>query len=160
MEQEFQASSTMRKLLAVKYSLLSLTSQLEHEAVRVYVDNFAASRILTVGSAKAHLQNIAINIFTLCLSHNIKLIATWVRREHNQVADYYSKLRDTDDWSIDQTTFNKINERFGRFTIDRFADNLNSKTTRFNSKYFCPNSSAVERSQKTGKGGTLGYVLL
>ena len=143
-DSEQQTSSTTRELLAVQYSLQSLSSRLAHESVTINVDNFAASRILTVGSAKPHLQQIAINIFSICLKHNIKLIATWVPREMNNVADYYSKLRDTDDWSIDDTTFNEINTRFGQFTIDRFADNLNSKLPRFNSKYHCPGTSGVD----------------
>ena len=53
-ELEHRTSSTTRELLAVKYSLESLASKLAHESVRAYVDNFAASRILTVGSAKEH----------------------------------------------------------------------------------------------------------
>ena len=77
-DSEQQTSSTMRELLAVQYCLQSLTSRLAHESVTINVDNFAASRILTVGSAKPHLQEIAINIFRICLKYNIKLIATWV----------------------------------------------------------------------------------
>ena len=110
----------------------------------MYVDNFAASRILTVGSARSHLQEIALSIFQICLSYNIKLIATWVPRELNIIADHYSKLRDTDDWSIDDASFQSIDTRFGHFTIDRFADNLNTKLPRFNSKYFCPDTSGVD----------------
>ena len=65
-------------------------------------------------------------------------------REFNEIADHYSKLKDTDDWSIDKATFNVINGRFGPFTIDRFADNSNTKLARFNSKYFCPNTEGVD----------------
>ena len=72
------------------------------------------------------------------------MVATWVPRELNVIADYYSKFQDTDDWSIDDITFNKVNERFGQFTIDRFADNRNTKLSRFNSKYYCPNTSGVD----------------
>ena len=78
-------SSTMRELLAVQHSLQSLTGLLSNESVRAYVDNFAASRILTVGSARSQLQEIALSIFQICLSYNIKLIATWVpRTEHHR----------------------------------------------------------------------------
>ena len=75
-----------------------------------------------VGSAKPHLQAISITIFKLCLFHNIRLLATWVPRELIIIADHYSKLRDTDDWSIDNNYFRFINDRFGPFVIDRFAD--------------------------------------
>ena len=143
-EAALNTSSTMRELLAVQHSLQSLTGLLSNESVRVYVDNFAASRILTVGSARSHLQEIALSIFQISLSYNIKLIATWVPRELNIIADHYSKLRDTDVWSIDDASFQSIDTRFRHFTIDRFADNLNTKLPRFNSKYFCPDTSGVD----------------
>ena len=34
-------------------------------------------------------------------------------------------------------------KRFGTFTIDRFANNVNRKTERFISKFYCPNTEAV-----------------
>ena len=137
-------SSTFRELLAVKYSLQSLSASFANESIRVYVDIFSASRILTVVSAKIHLQALALKMFQICLNNNIRLLPTWVPRELNYVADYYSKLRDTDDWSIDNRSFENFNKRYGPFTIDRFAENLNTKLPNFNSKFYCPQTSAVD----------------
>ena len=48
------------------------------------------------------------------------------------MADYYSRPNDTGD--IDYETF---------CTVDRIADDKNTKLKRFNSKYYCPNTEAV-----------------
>ena len=74
---------------------------------------------------------------------NIKLIPTWIPREGNQIADFYSKLDDSDDWSIDHRTFNAISSRYGPFTVDRFSDDLNKKLRHFNSRYYVPGTSGV-----------------
>ena len=44
-------------------------------------------------------------------------------------------------WSIDDVSFNIINNKYGPFSVDRFANNLNKKIKKFNSKYFCPEIS-------------------
>ena len=41
-------------------------------------------------------------------------------------------------------SYTKINNRFGPFTIDRFADNVNTKVRRFNSRFYCPETENVD----------------
>ena len=101
------------------------------------------SRIIEVGSTKPHLQQLALDIFSLSVEFDISLQACWISREENTIADSISKYNDSDDWSIDNETFHYIQNYFGEFTVDRFADNLNTKLSNFNSKYHCPNSSEV-----------------
>ena len=81
-----QASSTHRELLAVKNVLNSFGEMLRN------VTNLftSACRVLSVDSAKPHLQNIAIDVFTFCSKFNMKLISQWIPREQNELADYYS----------------------------------------------------------------------
>ena len=74
---------------------------LQKQSVQANINNFTACRVLSVGSAKPHLQNIAIDVFTFCSKFNIKLIQQWIPRERNELADYYSRLKATDYWSID-----------------------------------------------------------
>jgi hypothetical protein len=141
---EITLSSTNRELRAVKYALSSLQSSLAHSSVRVYVDNYATSRILTVGSRRPHLQKIAMEIFKICLHSDIRVLPQWIPRELNSIADYYSKMRDTDDYTIDDQSFQRIDHLYGPHTFDRFADDKNAKTTKFNSKYHCPGSNGVD----------------
>ena len=140
---EQQQSSTYRELLAVKLVLQSYGQILANQSIQVNVDNFSASRILSVGSRKTNLQNLAIDIFYHCMKYNVKLIPCWIPRDENYIADFYSKLTDTDDWTIDEGCFDHINARFGPFTVDRFSSDTNNKVPVFNSRFFVPGTSGV-----------------
>ena len=70
-------------------------------------------------------------------------IPQWIPREQNEIADYYSRIKDTDNWSIDNDSFRFINNLYGPFTVDRFVNNLNRKLRCFNSRYYCPGTSHV-----------------
>ena len=142
-EQEISLSSTHRELLAVKYSLLSFGHLLKNESVQWFSDNVNVARIIQAGSRNEYLQKIAIEIFNLCLTYNIEVQPIWLSRDENQTADSISKFVDTDNWSIDNETFLFIENSFGKFTVDRFADNHNRKTEIFNSKFYCPGNSGV-----------------
>lgn len=61
-------SSTYREVMAVFYVLQSYAERLRHQRVRVFVDNMDSSRILVVGRANPHLQEIADDVFTICLN--------------------------------------------------------------------------------------------
>ena len=73
---ESQQSSTCRELLAVKYMLESYGNLLRNESIQVHIDTFSATRILSVGSTKNHLQKIAIDIFHHCAVKKYKISAT------------------------------------------------------------------------------------
>eukprot|EP00111_Clytia_hemisphaerica_P013786 TCONS_00040574-protein len=142
-KQEIQTSSTFRELLAVKYILMSFPKLLENEIIEWFTDNDNICKIISRGSTRQHLQNLAIEIFNLCLSHNVEIYPTWIPRDMNKTADLISKSMDTDNWSIDNETFNHIIKNYGQITIDRFSDNQNAKSTVFNSREYCPGTSAV-----------------
>ena len=78
---ETGTSSTMRKLLAVKYILLSIEKHLQHEAVLWYTDSWNVSRILQVGSRKDHIQELALEILHLRITRDIKIIPCWILRD-------------------------------------------------------------------------------
>ena len=69
-------------------------------------------------------------------------IISWI--PHNNTAvDAVSKLTDYNDWQTTVEFFQKISEIWGKLTIDRFANNENTKIEKFNSKYWCPGTSNV-----------------
>ena len=119
---EKQQSSTFREVLAVKRVLQSYGDILKKQSFQINLDNFGATRVLAIGSSKDNLQQLAMDIFFYCLRDNIKLTPEWIPRELNHDADYYSKIADTDSWSIGRKCFDFINSHFGPFSVDRFAD--------------------------------------
>ena len=140
---EREGSSTYRELLAVKYVLDSLTTYLKHQVVLWHSDNINVARILEVGSSKSHLQNVSLDIYRSCLKFDIQIIPKWLPREENVLADAISKHIDTDDWSIDDESFEYIQKNLGTFDIDRFAASNNNRVSRFNSRYHCPHTESV-----------------
>ena len=136
-------SSTHRELFAVLYVLQSLSHFLRNESILWYTDNSNIARIIEAESTTKDLQMLALQIFALCIQHSIAIHPTWIPREENALADRISKHVDTDDWSIDIPTFQLVQNELGFSTIDRFADDKNTKHKGFNSKFFCPNSAGV-----------------
>lgn len=127
---------------AISYALTSFVNQIMSKSVLCHTDNYAASRIVSVGSNKLELQDLALSIFDLCSQNNIDLKVIWIPREINVAADKLSKYVDIDDWQLSPSFFAFLNNQWGPFSIDRFADNENTKVERFNSRYACPNSEA------------------
>ena len=97
---DVNASSTYRELKAVFYVLKSYAEKLRHQKVKVFVDNMGTSRILMVGSPKPHLQDIAFDIFSICLNFDFSMESQWLPREENARADLLCRFIDRDDWSL------------------------------------------------------------
>ena len=116
----------------------SFASELVHHTVLWHSDNTNVARIISNGSSKDELQELALDIFETSMKYDIKIIPKWIPREENQIADSISKYHDTDDWGIDGETFQYLQQQFGNFTIDRFADSDNRKVYRFDARFFCP----------------------
>ena len=125
------------------FIIQSFSCLLKKETVVWNTDNFNATQIIKVGSTKEYLQKLALEIYSLCLINDFETITQWIPREFNDFADGLSKTKDNDNWSVDDESFLYIESVFGKLTINRFADDLNTKKERFNSKEFCPFTETV-----------------
>ena len=123
---------------------MSYRKNLISKEVKVYSDNQGACRILSVGSRKPQFQKIAIDIFKISLEHNFILNAQWIPRTENGKADLLSKFIDMNDWQINPSTFILMDAKGGPYTVDRFASHYNFQVSRFNSRFACPGSEAVD----------------
>lgn len=129
-------------MLAIKYSLLSFSGKLTGKNVLWHTDNKNCVHIVNKGSVKDNLQVIALDIHSLCVKHSISLNIQWVKRDLNKLADEYSKMVDVDDYSVSDEFFELLNSMYGPHTIDRFANDYNTKLRRFNSLYWTPTSES------------------
>ena len=142
---EAATSSTEREMLAVLHGLTQMRSVLKNSSINWYTDAKNVARIVRRGSPKPYLANLAVAIYHITRKNKINLNMIWVPRDQNQEADFWSRVRDFDDWGISQIWFERICEYLNFVpTIDRFADNSNKKTARFNSRFFHQNSEAVD----------------
>lgn len=76
---------------------------------------------------------------------NIRIIPIHLLREdpRTKIADDGSKTVDTDDWQVDDQTFQRNQKKYD-YTIDLFASDRNSKCKRFYSNFYCPDTSGID----------------
>lgn len=139
-----ERSSTWRELFAIKLAIECFYSYFAGFDVKIFVDNQAVPYIVRKGSMKEHLQCLALQISELCSKYKIGLYPIWIPREHNALADFYSKCKDYDDWAISPVLFSSLCKIFGSPTLDIFASSENSKTPRFFSRFWCPDSVGAD----------------
>ena len=68
----------------------------------------------------------------------------WIPRSLNEKSDLLSHVIDHGDRAISDHIFYRLEHLWGPHSIDRFADHLNCKLLRFNSKYWVPGSENVD----------------
>jgi hypothetical protein len=143
-EYEASLSSTWRELKAVAAVLNSFAPKLAGHRVKWFTDNQNVVRIVEAGSKKQHLQIIALSIFETCLQQSIRLDMEWIPRSLNDKADYISRIRDFDDWSINPQFFSWIDSLWGPHSVDCFAHVDNTQLPNFYSRFWCPGAAAID----------------
>ena len=133
--------ANVREFHFVKFVRPSLVPKLTGSSVKWFTDNQNGPRILTCGSRKTHLQSEALDIYNICVNNGISIEMEWITRNQNEQADYLSGLYDPDLFLVSLRT---IDEVWASHTVDRFANILNSKLPRFNSRYWNPGSEDID----------------
>ena len=136
-------SSTFRELLAVSLSMQAFVESLKAQAVTWFTVNQNVVQIVNSGSKTPALQELAMDIHRSCLLNAINIDMQWIPRDLNSVADDISKFVDYDDYMINDTVFNALDDLWGPHTCDRFACSYNAKIQCFNSRFYQPGSSGV-----------------
>ena len=145
--------SSYRELMAVLFALKSVQSFIAEKKVTIFSDNQNVVRIAHNASSVGHLQRIDVDIFSLCMSNKVSFQAQWIPTAENKLADYLNRIVDPDDWLLSPKLFRLIVDKGGPFHVDRMASHHNSHLPRFNSKFWCPVSEAVDCfTQDWGKG--------
>jgi hypothetical protein len=142
--EERAESSTARELRAILFAFDSFKRYLAGRSAIVQCDNKGAVAISAKGSPRPALNTMAIELADKCSEARCDLKVIWVPRELNAAADEASRAEDPDNWGVLPHFFSMCEERWGRFSVDRFADNGNSHCARFNSRYFVPGTEAVD----------------
>lgn len=143
-EKERSLSSTHRELLAAFWAITSFRAFPPGSRLLLRVDSQSAAHIITKGSMKAALHAIAVLIWESVRVRSLELQIQWVPREKNQEADEVSKTVDRHDWGIREEWFLACCERWGRPSVDLFADASTAKCARFYSANWVPDSLGVD----------------
>ena len=90
-------SSSFRELLAVYLALKGFRNFIIRKKVKIFSDNQNVVRIVHAGSSIIHLQPIAVDILSFCMTNSVSFQAQWIPRDDNELADYLSRIVDPDD---------------------------------------------------------------
>jgi hypothetical protein len=148
-EEEQKLSSGHRELLALLRALEEReeTKGAWNQKTTLYwlTDSENLVTFLRKGSKKRDIQEQLLAVLERARALNVKIEPIHLRREDPriQLADGGSKIPDSDDWSIDDASFQKLNRKYGPFTIDLFAAENNAKVKRFYSEFFSQSSKGV-----------------
>ena len=85
-----------------------------------------------------------LHIFSMCVLNHIRLEVEWIPRSANDRADFFSKIVDYDDWRVRREYFLLVEKKWGPHSVDRFANHENAQLPRFNSRFWCPGTEAVD----------------
>lgn len=102
---------------------------------------------LTKGSRQAEIQNLIFNIMKCSSEIDCIISPVHLYREHERIqeVDFLSKCPDSDNWSIDMASFNRLNNRF-KFRTNLFAGSNNKRTDQGHKDAFSIQWSAVDLS--------------
>lgn len=142
--EERNESSTYRELLGVVFGLQCFEGNITESEVHVFTDNQNILPIIRKGSMIPKLNSLSIWIVNFLERKNATIIAHWVPREENKLADLASRMPDREDWAIRQGIFEKVMKIMGPAHVDRFASCTNAKLPRFNARVPSPGAEAVD----------------
>lgn len=153
--EEFQCSSGERELLAVHKFLQDPLRKKELNRTNIIwgTDSTNLVSFLEKGSRQTRIQKLIFDVLRFCAENNCVITPIHLYREDERIkeVDYLSKLKDTDNWSIDVTTFDRLDNKF-HFTVDLFADVNNARTPQFASKFYHEKALGVDAFSMDWKG--------
>ncbi len=97
---ESHQNSTWRELKVIEFALESFLPLIKSLYTKWFSDSQTACKIISVGSTRPDLHNIAMKIFQICASHAIQLEMQCIPRTEIERADFISRLVDIDDLEI------------------------------------------------------------
>jgi ribonuclease HI len=149
--------STMQELQAIYNTLQSFNpnNELAGKRILIKTDSQAVFFIINkAGSRDPFVHDLCKEFTWYCIHKDISLKATWIPRELNEFADFYSKLTDSGDWKLNPQVFDMLERKWGKFEIDLFASYDNHQTNRYYSLYFTPTCEGVDAFNFTwGRSG-------
>lgn len=105
----------------------------------------SCSYVNKFGGKKTELDSLARDIWLWCLAREIHLSAAHIPGISNSEVDKMSRSFNDDlKWSLDESQFDKIQEKFPDLPIDLFASRLNNKLQKYVSFRSEPNAYAVD----------------
>lgn len=133
------------ELGAVTLAIESFRSYIPRGTIlRLRTDSMVALGVIQAQSSRSlTLMSEYRRLHTLCAELDIELRAEHVSSALNERADRLSRENDSTNWTINSTTYARLNNLYGPHTVDLFATELNTRCTRFYSRRPSPGALGV-----------------
>jgi len=121
----------------INYRSISILSGLREELVTTvlfHLDNVTAVTYINQkgGTTSALLCQLALTMWTWCVSRNIMLNAEHLPGHLNTIADHESRsIWDRCNWMLNQRVFQRTREKMGPLEVDLFASHLTKQLPQF-----------------------------
>ena len=118
------------ELLAATLALKTFVKHKIGISVLMKIDNTTAVAYINNqgGTVSKELISLTRDLWMWCLERNIHIQAQYLPGVLNQAADRESRsMKDRSDWSLDHSTFQKINRLYGPLEVDIFASRLTNQ---------------------------------
>ena len=147
----------VKEVAAVRFCLLAFGAQLlgEEGLLRLGVDSRVAMHVINGFSSRSPaLMDELRKPHEVAQRYRGTLRASWLPSVANVCADALSRQSDCHDWRIADRTFSALQQRYGPYTVYRFAIPLNARCPKFSTKTHAPGTEAVDAlSVGWGAGG-------
>ena len=139
------------ELMAVELAVKTFTRNRKVSSIHLQIDNTVAlSYLMKMGGTKSwELTKISKRIWHYLLDKEITLTAEWIPTQLNIVADWESRyVKDSTEWKLSQTIFQKICKAMGTPNIDLFASRVSHQVPTYLSLKADPCCQAVDAFQQ------------
>ena len=122
------------ELLAATLALKTFVKHKTGISVLMKIDNTTAVAYINNqgGAVSKELISLTRDLWMWCLERNIHIQAQYLPGVMNQTADRESRsMKDRSDWSLDDSTFQRINRLYGPLEVDLFASRLTNQCHRY-----------------------------
>ena len=143
---EAARSNNARELMATVLSVQALKPHFEGKTLEIRTDNMTTMAYINhQGGRNRLLTEIVRPLWEWALRTKTTIFATFIAGKMNERADRLSRVqRDRSDWMLNRKIFQRINQKWGPFTMDMFATRLNAQLPRFCSWLPEPAATAVD----------------
>jgi hypothetical protein len=141
-----QDSQARREVQGALLGLQAFRAELEGRRVALLSDNKGQVAVFN------HMRNGALapwvaEALWFCMEHQIEVHkASWIpaREMVRRGVDGLSRLVDVNDWQLKSQIWERVCQWASGLEVDRFADSINAKLRRWNSRFHEPGSEAVD----------------
>src|SRR5579871_98106 len=144
---EIAQSINYRELATVLFLIQMKAKEWQGQSIRVWTDNITTRAYINHqgGTSSEQLNNLAMQIWELCLQYKIHLVAAHIPGVENKIADGLSRsYADRNDWMLNLQVFQALQQWRGPFTIDLFASRLNYQLPIFYSWKPDPQAAGID----------------